>query len=142
MIRSPAPARPRRPAVPAGPGRLPRWIACRLNRRMVYEVESGQAAAPGALDRHRRECLACQAAAVHQRRLLRDLGSLRRRLERTPYDMSAVFYHPAAVSPEEQPGGGPFTVRPRVRAAVASAASLAALGAMVAAGRWMRSHAG
>jgi len=141
MIRSPAPAHPRRPADPPGPGRLPRRLACRLNRRMVYEVESGQAAPPGALDRHRRECLACQAAAVHQRKLLRDLGSLRSRLERTPYDMSAVFYHPVAV-PQEEQRGGPFAVRPRVRAAVASAASLAALGAMVAAGRWMRSHAG
>lgn len=141
MIRPPAPAPSRRPAAPPGPGRLPRWAACRINRRMVYEIESGRAAAPGMLDRHRRECLACQAAAVHQRKLLRGLGSLRNRLELTPYDMSAVFYHPVAVSQEEQPGGS-FAVRPRVRAAVASAASLAALGAMVAAGRWMRSHAG
>lgn len=142
MIRSPAPARPRRPAAPAVLGRLPRWAACRMNRRMVYEVESGRASAPGMLDRHRRECLACQAAAVHQRKLLRDLGSLRSRLEQIPYDLSAVFYHPVAVSQEEQPVGGAFAVRPGVRTAVASAASLAALGAVVAAGRWMRSHAG
>lgn len=142
MIRPPAPARPRRPAAPAGLSCLPRWAACRMNRRMVYEVESGQASAPGVLDRHRRECLVCQAAAGRQRKLLRDLGSLRSRLEQTPYDMSAVFYHPVAVSQEEQPVGGSFAVRPGVRTAVASAASLAALGAVVAAGRWMRSHAG
>ena len=142
MTRPPQAARPRRPAAPPALGRLPRRAACRINRRMVYEVESGRAPPPGALDRHRRECLACQAAAVYQRKLLKDLRSLRSRVEQTPYDMSAVFYHPVAVSREEQPGGGPFAVHPGVRAAVASAASLAALGAVVAAGRWMRSHAG
>ena len=141
--RPPPPALSLRPAAPARLPRLPRWAACRINRRMLYEAESGRAPRPGVLDRHRREGLACQAAAVQQRRLLRELRSLRSRLEPAPYDMAAVFYHPVAVSQEEQKAArAPFAVRSARRAAVASAASLAALGAVVAAGRWIRSHAG
>ena len=129
-------------AAPVRLAGLPRRAACLISRRMLYEAESSRAAAPGAIDRHRRECLSCQAAAVHQRQLLRALGSMRSRIEPAPYDMAAVFYHPVAVSQEDQPARAPFAVRPALRAAVASAASLAALGAVVAAGRWIRSHAG
>lgn len=142
MTGPPPPARPLRPAAQARLARLPRWAACRINRRMLYEAEPSRASRPGVLDRHRRECLACQAAAVQQRRLLKELGSLRSRIEPAPYDMAAVFYHPVAVPQEEQPAPAPYAVRPALRAAVASAASLAALGAVVAAGRWIRSHAG
>lgn len=139
MTGPPPLVRPLRSAAPARLVRLPRWAACRINRRMLYEAEPGRASRPGVLDRHRRECLACQAAAVQQRRLLRELESMRSRIEPAPYDMAAVFYRPVAVSREEQPVRAPFTVRPALRAA---AASLAALGAVVAAGRWIRSHAG
>ena len=142
MTGPPSPARSLRPAAPARLARLPRWAACRISRRMPYEAALGRASRPGVLGRHRGECLSCQAAAVQQRRLLKELESMRSRIEPAPYDMAAVFYHPVAVSQEEQPAPAPYAVRPALRAAVASAASLAALGAVVAAGRWIRSHAG
>lgn len=142
MTGPPSPARSLRPAAPARLARLPRRAACRISRRMPYEAGPGRASRPGVLGRHRGECLSCQAAAVQQRRLLKELESMRSRIEPAPYDMAAVFYHPVAVSQEEQPAPAPCAVRPALRAAVASAASLAALGAVVAAGRWIRSHAG
>ncbi len=142
MIRSAA-AGPHHAPARTGFATLPRWAACRMTRRMLYEVESGDVGMPTVLDRHRRECLACQAASVHQRHLIRGLASLRGLLEPIPYDMAAVFDHPAPVASERY--GRTRPLRPAsapVRAAVASAASLAALGVVVAAGRWIRSHAG
>ena len=111
-----------------------------MTRLVLYGVESGAVGIPAVLARHRRGCLVCQAATVRQRQLIKGLASLRDAIEPIPYDMTVVLDQPMAVIPERLDQARD-TRRRSVRAAVASAASLAAVGVVVLAGRWIRSHA-
>lgn len=113
----------------------PRSAACGLARRMLHGVEPGGLPVPSLLDRHRSACLACQAASVRQRRILRELAALRHELEPLPHDMTAVLENPHMVT---LPGPARRGWGSRGGAAVASVASVAAIGILVLAGRRMR----
>lgn len=117
----------------------PRSAACGMARRMLYGVEPGAFGVPALLDRHRRVCLVCQAASVRQRRLARELAALRHELEPLPHDMTTVLEHPHRIALR-----GPVRrlQRDRLGPAVASVASVAAIGVLVVAGRRMRGLAG
>ena len=124
----------------AGIDRVPRGAACGMTRLMLYGVESGAVEIPAVLAHHRRGCLVCQAVTVRQRQIIKALSSLRHELEPLPYDMTAVLDHPVAITPDGLTAVRD-TRRRSVRAAVASAASVAAIGVVVMAGRRMRSQA-
>ena len=117
----------------------PKSAACGMARRMLHGVEPGVSRVPALLDRHRRVCLACQAASVRQRRIMRELAELRHQLEPLPHDMTTVLEHPHTVA---VPGPVRRVRGSRVGAAVASVASVAAIGILVLAGRRMRWLAG
>ena len=120
--------------------RLPRGAACGMTRLVLYGVESGTHGIPRALERHRGACLLCQAATVRQRHVMRALALLRQDFEPLPYDMTTVLDQPVQVGSDDPIGT--ITGRSRsVVTAVASAASLAAIGAVVVAGRRFRSQA-
>ncbi len=125
----------------AGIDRVPREAACGVTRLVLYGVESGVIGIPPMLARHRRGCLVCQAATVRQRQVIKGLASMRRHFEPLPYDMTVVLDQPMTILPES-PTMAHDTRRRSVRAAVASAASLAAIGVVVIAGRWIKSAAG
>ncbi|MCY4368552.1 MAG: hypothetical protein OXF41_03815 [bacterium] len=110
----------------------PRSAACVIARRVLYGVEPDGFGVPALVDRHRRVCLACQAATVRQRRLLRELAALRHELEPLPYDMTTVLEHPHSVT---HPGPARRVWGNRAGAAVAS---VAAIGVLVLAGRRIR----
>ena len=123
----------------AGLHLTPRSAACGVARRMPFGVEPGWFGVAALLARHRRACLACQAASVRRRRILRQLAALRCQLEPLPYDLTAVLeLSPRATTPdpERRLRGS------RVATAVASVASVAAVGVVVLAGRRMRWPAG
>lgn len=124
-----------------GIDRLPRGAACGMTRLVLYGVESGTLGIPQVLERHRGACLLCQAATVRQRHVIRALASLRQEFEPLPYDMTPVVYRPVQVASDDPAGTITGRRRPVV-AAVASAASLAAIGAVVIAGRRLRSQTG
>ncbi len=120
--------------------RTPRSAACGITRHLAYGVESGELSAPTVLGRHRGGCLVCQATAARQRRILRELASMRNRLEPLPYDL--------AVGPDELRGlaisGAAERRRWSNRAGMTakSIVSIAAIGAVVIAGRRIRSLVG
>ena len=121
--------------------RLPRGAACGVTRLVLYGVESGSVGIPHVLERHRGSCLLCQAATVRQRQVIRGLASLRQEIEPLPYDMTPVLDQPVQMASDDPEGTIP-TKRRSVVAAVASAASIAAIGLVVVAGRRLRSQAG
>ena len=120
----------------AGIDVMPRGAACGVTRLVLYGAESGAVEMPTVLDRHRTGCLVCQAATVRQRQLIKDLGSLRDEIEPLPYDLAGALDQPMVVAsaPLDQDRDAR---RRSLRTAVASAA---AIGAVVLAGRWIRSH--
>lgn len=123
-----------------GIDRLPRGAACGMTRLVLYGVESGGIGIPQALERHRGRCLLCQAATVRQRNVIRALASLRPEYEPLPYDLTAVLDQPMQVASDDP--SDPITNKGRpVVAAVASAASIAAIGLVVVAGRRLRAMA-
>ena len=124
----------------AGFDRVPRGAACGMTRLVLYGAESGAVGIPAVLARHRRGCLVCQAATVRQRQLIMGLASLRYELEPIPYDMTVALDQPVEIVPDGLVAARDARCR-SVRAAVASAASLAAIGVVVMAGRWIRSQA-
>lgn len=124
-----------------GIDRIPRGAACRMTRLTLYGVESGTLGIPPVLERHRDACLLCQAATARQRHVLRGLASLRQEFEPVPYDMTAVLDQPVPVISDD-PDAAISSRRRPVLAAVASAASIAAIGLVVVAGRRLRSQAG
>ena len=118
--------------------RLPRGAACGMTRLVLYGVESGSLGIPKPLERHRGACLLCQAATVRQRNVISALTSLRHEFEPLPYDLTAVLDQPMPVVSDD--AGDTVTARRRpVVTAVASAASIAAIGLVVVAGRRLRS---
>ena len=124
-----------------GIDRLPRGAACGMTRMVLYGVESGALGIPRVLERHRGACLLCQAATVRQRHVIRGLASLRQEFEPLPYDMTSVLDQPVQVTSDDP--ADTISARHRsVVAAVASAASIAAIGLVVVAGRRLRSQAG
>lgn len=127
-------------SVRAGFDRIPRGAACEATRLLLYGVESGTVEMPAAFSRHRAKCLLCQASTVRQKRLIRELALLRHEIEPAPHDLAAALDHPMVVVPDGA-GDARAPRRRPVWAAVASAASLAAVGAIVVAGRRLRSRA-
>ena len=125
----------------AGIDRVPREAACGVTRLVLYGVESGVIDIPAMLERHRRGCLVCQAATVRQRQVIKGLASMRRHFEPLPHDMTVVLDQPVTMVPESLTKARD-TRRRSVRAAVASVASLAAIGVVVMAGRRLKSAAG
>lgn len=123
-----------------GIDRLPRGAVCRMTRLALYGVESGTLAIPPVLERHRDACLLCQAATVRQRHVMRGLASLRQEYEPVPYDMTSVLDQPVQVASDDPADASSPRRRPVV-AVVASAASIAAVGLVVVAGRRLRSQA-
>ena len=121
--------------------RLPRGAACRMTRLVLYGVESGTITLPQPLERHRSECLLCQAATVRQRQVMRGLASLRQEFEPLPYDMASVLDQPTIQVTDDDPADKPADRRRPLVAAIASAASVAAIGLVVVAGRRLRSQA-
>ena len=124
-----------------GMDRLPRGAACGVTRLVLYGVESGSLGIPPALERHRGACLLCQAATVRQRKVIRALASLRQEYEPLPYDLSAVLDQPMEVASED-PGDTVIARRRPAVTAIASAASVAAIGLVIVAGRRLRSQTG
>ena len=124
----------------AGFDRVPRGAACGMTRLVLYGAESGAVGIPAVLARHRRGCLVCQVATVRQRQLIKGLASLRHEFEPIPYDMTVALDQPMAIVPDGLVASRGARRR-SVRAAVASAASLAAIGVVVMAGRRIRSQA-
>ena len=123
-----------------GVDRLPRGAACGMTRLVLYGVESGNLGIPQALERHRGSCLVCQAATVRQRNVIRGLASLRQEYEPLPYDMTAVLDRTMRIVSDDP--GETITARRRpVVTAVASAASIAAIGLVIVAGRRLRATA-
>ncbi|MDE0289006.1 MAG: hypothetical protein OXJ36_06985 [bacterium] len=121
--------------------RLPRGAACGMTRLVLYGVESGAITIPQSLERHRRACLLCQAATVRQRHVMRGLASLRQEVEPLPYDMTSVLDQPTIHVADDGSARTPGARRRPLVAAVASAASVAAIGLVVVAGRRLRSQA-
>ena len=112
-----------------------------MTRLVLYGAESGTLGIPQVLERHRGACLLCQAATIRQRHVIKGLASLRQDFEPLPYDMTPVLDQPMQVASDDP--AGTITARRRpVVAAVASAASIAAIGLVVVAGRRIRSQAG
>ena len=124
----------------AGIARLPRGAVCEMTRLALYGVESGAVGIPEMLERHRGACLVCQAATVRQRQVIRGLASLRQEWEPLPYDMTVVLDQPMKVAPDHPAATTPARRR-SVLAAVASTASIAAIGLVVVVGRRLRSQA-
>lgn len=122
-------------------GRTPRAVACSAVRQLLYSVESGGRSMPDALERHRASCLSCQTETIRQRQVLRGLVDLSEIIELMPYDVSSEL-DPGFTSVVGEDGIDDLLGRRRPsRAAIASAASLAAIGAVVIAGRRIRSIA-
>ena len=128
-------------AIKASIGRAPRAAACSFVQHMLYSVESGARAMPSSLERHRSSCLACQTETVRQRQVLRGLADLGATTEVMPGDLSADLDSSFATMPAGQHHVDPFDRRRLSRTTIASAASLAAIGAVVIAGRRVRSLA-
>lgn len=119
----------------AGLSRTSRNATCGMARRFLYGLESGAINPPTLLERHRKACLNCQAAAVRQRRLMRELASLRHQLEPLPHDMAAGLepsWKVVLPEPERRAWAKP------AGKAVASVAGAAAIGIFVLANRRMR----
>ncbi len=112
-----------------------------MTRLVLYGVESGTITLPQPLERHRSECLLCQAATVRQRQVMRGLASLRQEFEPLPYDMTSVLDQPTIQVTDDDPADMPADRRRPLVAAIASAASVAAIGLVVVAGRRLRSQA-
>lgn len=124
-----------------GMDRLPRGAACGMTRMVLYGVESGTLGIPSVLRRHRGACLFCQAATVRQRHVMRGLASLRHEFEPLPSDLTSILDQPMEVASEDH-ADAVSSKRRSVVTAVASAASIAAIGLVVVAGRRIRSQAG
>ncbi len=106
-----------------------RRVACTAVRQLLYAAETGTMAMPVRLERHRQECLACQAEAVRQRRIVRALADLEHELEQAPRDLSGALVPDDATAVERS---GTARAPRTARTALAGAASLAALGIAVA----------
>ncbi len=121
--------------------RLPRGAACWMTRSILYDVESGAHGLPLALESHRQACLLCQVATVRQRQIMSGLRSLREEHEPLPYDMTPVLDHPTGIL-SDRPVETPASRRvPVAAAAVASVATVAAIG-LVLVGRRLRLQSG
>lgn len=124
-------------AARAGLDRVPRIATCGLTRLVLHGAESGGIDLPPVLERHRRGCLSCQAATARQRRMLAELGAMRNQVEPVPYDMTAGLEYPVEVD-ADHPEAQRRSINRRTTTTVASAVSVAAIGAVVLARR-MRS---
>ncbi len=120
--------------------RTPRGAACGMARYLLYGVESGVLNGPLSMERHRAGCLVCQAASVRQRRIMRELASLRYRLEPLPHDIAAGLEEVRAMVIPGPPDRRWWSNRLRV--VTTSVVSVAAISALVFAGRRMRSLVG
>ncbi len=120
--------------------RTPRSAACGMARYLLYGVESGVFNGPVSLERHRAGCLVCQAASVRRRKIMRELASLRYRLEPLPYDIAAGLEETPGMAIPGTPDHRWWNNRPGV--VTTSVVSVAAISALVFAGRRIRSLAG
>lgn len=121
--------------------RGPRVVACSVVRQLLYSFESRAREMPTVLERHRESCLSCQAHTVRQRQVLRGLHHLGEVVELLPSDAPVEFDPAPAAAGGEAEGNDLVGRRRPSRAAITSAASLAAIGAAVIAGRRIRSIA-
>ena len=124
---------------PAGLAIAQRAVICSVARRLLYMSEAKSRLLPGGLARHQASCLVCQAETVRQRNLLRGLADLRDVTHPMPGDLSNDW----APSPTASDWVGltPRRTGRMSRRAIASAASIAAIGVVVVAGRRIRSIA-
>jgi hypothetical protein len=92
---------------------------------------------PGGARRHVDVCLRCQVAATRQRRLSRDLRSLRDVVEPAPPGLLSAVMASLALAPERKRTRNPWARRLATGSAIAAAAGT--VGAVVVASR--RGHA-
>lgn len=120
--------------------RGPRRVVCSVAHQIRYSAESTGWAIPTGLARHQASCLHCQADASRHRLLMRGLTELRAAIETMPYDLAAAFERDEASMRRTRPHRAISDDGRRAsRAAIASAASLAAIGVAVVARRRLRS---
>ena len=120
--------------------RGPRRVACSVVHQIRYSAESVGWAIPAGLARHQASCLHCQADAGRHRLIMRGLTELRAVIETMPYDLAEVFERGELSMRRTRPHRSIYDDgRYTSRAAIASAASLAAIGVAVVARRRLRS---
>jgi hypothetical protein len=91
------------------------------------------------LIRHRLGCLSCQAETIRQRQVLRGFSDISEVTESSPRDLTSDW---VTIEQDSFEGAAPVDRRRRrSRVAIASAASIAAIGVVVVAGRRIRSIA-
>ena len=117
--------------------RAPRRVACSVVQSLLYASASEGWNIPTGLGRHQATCLNCQAETVRQKLVLRGLGEMAHVVEQMPYDLAEALHEGGLVASDSL-DAYPNTPRRASRTAIASAASIAAIGAVVIAGRRLR----